>query len=39
MAIKLADLAKIKNLGEKSIKIIQSALAKKGVNWQPGEKK
>jgi len=39
MAIKLADLAKIKNLGEKSIKIIQSALAKKGVNWRPGEKK
>ncbi|MCX6724640.1 MAG: hypothetical protein NTV20_00865, partial [Candidatus Shapirobacteria bacterium] len=39
MAIKSDDLAKVKNLGEKSIKIIQSALAKKGLDWQPGEKK
>ena len=39
MAIKSDDLAKVKNLGEKSIKIIQSALAKKGVDWQPGGKK
>jgi DNA-directed RNA polymerase subunit alpha len=39
MAINLSDLAKVKNLGEKSIKIIQGALAKKGVSWQPGEKR
>jgi len=37
MAIKLDDLAKVKNLGEKSIKIVQAALAKKGVDWHPGE--
>lgn len=31
------NLAKIKNLGEKSIKIVQAALAKKKVVWEPGE--
>ena len=39
LAINLDDLAKVKNLGEKSIKIIQNALSKKGVDWKPGEKK
>jgi len=29
------NLAKIKNLGEKSIKTVQAALAKKGVSWEP----
>jgi len=38
MAINLDDLAKVKNLGEKSIKIIQTSLNKKGVDWKPGEK-
>lgn len=39
MVINLDDLAKVKNLGEKSIKIVQAALAKKGVDWHPGEEK
>jgi len=39
LGIKPEDLAKIKNLGEKSIKIIQVALAKKEVKWEPGGKK
>jgi len=38
MAANLVDLAKVKNLGEKSIKIIQEALAKRGISWQPEEK-
>ena len=39
LGIKPADLAKIKNLGEKSIKTVQTALAKKGVKWEPGGEK
>ncbi len=39
MATNLGDLSKVKNLGEKSIKIIQSSLSKKGIEWQPKEKK
>lgn len=31
-----ADLAKVKNLGEKSIKIVQAALAKKGTRLKEG---
>ena len=38
LGIKPEDLAKIKNLGEKSIKIVQAALAKKDVAWNPGGK-
>lgn len=29
---KMSDLTKVKNMGEKSIKVVQSALVKKGVN-------
>ena len=36
LGIKPGDLAKIKNLGEKSIKTVQAALAKKDVFWKPG---
>lgn len=32
VAADIADLAKVKNLGEKSVKIVQAALAKKGVS-------
>lgn len=32
VATKIEELAKIKNLGEKSIKIIQASLVKKGIN-------
>ena len=39
LGIKPADLAKIKNLGEKSIKTVQAALAKKDVSWEPRGKK
>jgi len=39
LGIKPGDLAKIKNLGEKSIKTVQAALAKKEVKWEPGGKK
>lgn len=39
LGIKPGDLAKIKNLGEKSIKTVQAALAKKGVKWEPGGEK
>ncbi len=39
LGIKPNDLAKIKNLGEKSIKTVQAALAKKEVKWEPGGKK
>jgi len=39
LGIKPVDLAKIKNLGEKSIKTVQAALAKKGIKWEPGGEK
>lgn len=39
MGITPEDLVKIKNLGEKSIKIVKEALAKKGVSWEIKEKK
>jgi len=38
LGIKPDDLARIKNLGEKSIKTVQAALAKKDVKWEPGGK-
>lgn len=37
LGINPGNLAKIKNLGEKSIKTVQAALAKKKVIWEPGE--
>jgi len=37
LGINPENLAKIKNLGEKSIKTVQAALAKKSVVWKPGE--
>lgn len=37
-AITTADLTQVKNLGEKSIKVVQKALAKKGINLK-GESK
>lgn len=39
LAINPDNLAGIKNLGEKSIKTVQAALAKKSIKWEPGEKK
>lgn len=33
------DLAKVKNLGDKSIKTIKTALKKQGVEWKVGKKK
>ncbi|MCX6725885.1 MAG: DNA-directed RNA polymerase subunit alpha [Candidatus Shapirobacteria bacterium] len=39
LAINPDNLARIKNLGEKSIKTVQAALAKKNIKWEPGEKK
>ncbi len=33
------DLAKVKNLGEKSVKTVRSALKKKGVDWKLREEK
>lgn len=33
------DLAKVKNLGDKSIKTIKAALKKQGVEWKVGKKK
>jgi DNA-directed RNA polymerase subunit alpha len=39
LGIKPSDLVKIKNLGEKSIKTVQVALAKKEVKWELGGKK
>lgn len=37
LGINPENIAKIKNLGEKSIKTVQAALAKKKVVWEPGE--
>jgi len=33
------DLAKVKNLGDKSIKTVKAALKKQGIEWEVGKKK
>lgn len=38
VAANITDLAKVKNLGEKSVKIIQAALIKKGASLTEGKK-